>query len=130
LPTFLAAAGESDVKEKLLKGHKADGKKFKVHLDGYNMLPLLTGEVKEDPRKEIFYFDDDGSLNAFRYKRWKIHFKIQEHHGLGVWQREYTTLRMPLLMDLKADPYERAQHDSDDYSHWFMDHAFALISLG
>jgi len=127
LPTFLAAAGEPDVKEKLLKGHKADGKNFKVHLDGYNMLPLLTGKTDEDPRKEIFYFDDDGSLNAFRYKRWKIHFKIQEHHGLGVWQREYTTLRMPLLIDLKGDPYERAQHDSDDYSHWFMDHAFALV---
>jgi len=76
LPTFLAAAGEPDVKEKLLKGHSANGRDFKVHLDGYNMLPLLTGETDVNPRKEIFYFDDDGSLNAFRYNRWKIHFKI------------------------------------------------------
>lgn len=127
LPTFLAAAGEPDVKEKLLKGHKANGKEFKVHLDGYNLLPMLTGKASESPRKEIFYFDDDGSLNAFRYGRWKIHFKIQEHRGLGVWQKEYTTLRMPMLMDLKGDPYERAQHDSEDYSRWFMERAYALV---
>ena len=78
LPTFLAAAGEEDVKEKLLAGHTANGKDFKVHLDGYNMLPLLTGDVAKGPRQEIFFFDDDGNLNAFRYNRWKMHFRIQE----------------------------------------------------
>ena len=127
LPTFLAAAGEPDVKEKLLKGHSANGKKFKVHLDGYNQLPLLTGETTESARKEIFYFDDDGSLNAFRYGRWKMHFKIQENHGFNVWQKKYTELRFPMLMDLYGDPYERAQHDSEDYNHWLADRMFLLV---
>ena len=127
LPTFLAAAGETDVKEKLLKGHSANGKNFKVHLDGYNMLPLLTGEVTESPRKEIFYFDDDGSLNAFRYGRWKMHFKIQENHGFEVWQKPYTELRFPLLMDLYGDPFEKAQEHSEDYSHWMADRMFMMV---
>ncbi len=127
LPTFLAAAGETDVKEKLLKGHSANGKNFKVHLDGYNMLPLLTGEVTESPRKEIFYFDDDGSLNAFRYGRWKMHFKIQENHGFEVWQKPYTALRFPLLMDLYGDPFEKAQEHSEDYSHWMADRMFMMV---
>ncbi len=127
LPTFLAAAGESDVKEKLLKGHSANGKKFKVHLDGYNMLPLLTGQVTESPRKEIYYFDDDGSLNAFRYGRWKIHFKIQENHGFDVWQKPYTTLRFPMLMDMYGDPFEKAEHSSEDYNHWMADRMFVVV---
>ena len=127
LPTFLAAAGEPDVKEKLLKGHTANGKNFKVHLDGYNMLPLLTGEVTENPRKEMFYFDDDGSLNAFRYGRWKMHFKIQENHGFEVWQKPYTALRFPLLMDLYGDPFEKAQEHSEDYSHWMADRMFMMV---
>ncbi|WP_191858059.1 arylsulfatase [Hanstruepera ponticola] len=127
LPTFLAAAGEPNVKEKLLNGHSANGRTFKVHLDGYNQLPLLTGQSEDGAREEIFYFDDDGSLNAFRYKRWKIHFKIQENHGWNVWQKEYTTLRFPMLIDLYGDPYERAPHDSEDYRHWSADRMFALV---
>lgn len=127
LPTFLAAAGEPDVKEKLLTGHSANGKNFKVHLDGYNFLPYLTGETEESPRKEIYYFDDDGSLNAFRYGRWKMHFKIQENHGFNVWQKKYTELRFPMLMDMYGDPYERAQHDSEDYNHWLADRMFLLV---
>ena len=127
LPTFLAAAGESDIKEKLLKGHSADGKNFNVHLDGYNMLPLLTGEVSESPRKEIFYFDDDGNLNAYRYDKWKVHFRIQENHGMEVWQKGYTDLRFPLLIDLRADPYERTPHDAEDYNHWMAERMFVLV---
>jgi arylsulfatase len=127
LPTFLAAAGESDVKGKLLKGHSAIGRDYKVHLDGYNFLPYLTGETEESPRKEIFYFDDDGSLNAFRYNRWKMHFKIQENHGFEVWQKKYTELRFPLLMDLLGDPYERAQHDSEDYSKWLAERMYMMV---
>ena len=126
LPTFLAAAGEPDVKEKLLKGHKANGKDFKVHLDGYNFLPYLTGQTTETPRREIFYFSDDGSLNALRYNRWKIHFSIQEHHGFDVWQKPYTKLSMPLLMDLRGDPFERAYFESEDYNHWLADHFFLV----
>ena len=118
-----------DTKEQLASkdGMKANGKNFKVHLDGYNMLPFLTGEVDESPRKEIFYFDDDGSLNAFRYNRWKIHFKIQENHGFEVWQKGYTTLRFPMLMDLYGDPFERAEHDSEDYRHWMADRMFVVV---
>lgn len=127
LPTFLAAAGETDVKEKLLKGHSANGKNFKVHLDGYNMLPYLTGEVDESPRKEKYYFDDDGGLNAFRYAKWKIHFKIQENHGFNVWKKEYTSLRMPLVMDLRADPFERAYHESSDYDRWHAERMFLFV---
>ena len=126
LPTFLAAAGEPDVKEKLLKGHKADGKKFKVHLDGYNLLPMLTGETNESPRKEFFYFSDDGDLNALRYGRWKIHFKIQEHEGLEVWRREYEVLRMPLIIDLWNDPFERNYYESSNYDQWMMEHLFLM----
>jgi arylsulfatase len=127
LPTFLSAAGEPDVKEKLLKGHSANGKDFKVHLDGYNQLPFLIGESTAGARDEIFYFDDDGSLNAFRYKRWKIHFKIQENHGFDVWQKKNTELRFPMLMDLKTDPFERAEHDSEDYRHWMADRMYMLV---
>jgi arylsulfatase len=127
LPTFLAAVGEPDIKEKLMKGHTLNGKTYKVHLDGYNMLPMLTGEVSESPRKEIYYFDDDGNLNAFRYGKWKLHFRIQENHGFEVWQKGYTDLRFPLLMDLRADPYERASHDSEDYSRWMAERMFAMV---
>jgi len=88
---------------------------------------MLTGEVKESPRKEIFYFDDDGNLNAYRYQRWKLHFRIQENHGFNVWQKGYTDLRFPLLIDLKGDPYERASHDSEDYYHWMAERMFAVV---
>ena len=127
LPTLLAAAGEADVKDKLLNGHSANGKNFKVHIDGYNLLPTLTGETDEWPRVEKYYFDDDGGLNAFRYNRWKIHFKIQEHHGLESWRREYTTLRMPMLIDIRADPFERAYHESSDYDRWAAERMFAFV---
>jgi len=126
LPTLLAAAGEDDVKEKLLKGHKANGKDFNVHLDGYNMLPYLTGETDISPRKELFYFDDDGGLNAVRYDRWKISFKIQEGHGFDVWRRPFTPLRLPLMTDLYGDPFERAYFESEDYSHWLAEHLYLM----
>ncbi len=127
LPTLLAAAGAPDVKEKLLTGYAAGNKNFKVHIDGYNIMPLLTGETTTDPRKEFFYFNDDGNLVALRYGRWKLSFQIQEHHGLAVWQRPWTELRVPLVVDLQADPFERAEHDADDYSHWLMDHAYLMV---
>jgi len=127
LPTILAAAGEDDVKEKLLKGHKANGKSFKVHLDGYNLLPYLTGAAEKSPRKELFYFDDDGGLNALRYNRWKISFKIQENHGFDVWQKPYTGLRLPIITDLYGDPFERAYFESEDYKHWLGEHFFMMV---
>ena len=107
LPTFMAAVGEPDIKEKLLKGHKADGKKFKVHLDGYDQTAMLKGEGPS-ARKEIFYITDDGDLSAFRINKWKILFTQQKAIGLDVWREPLSPTRMPLLVDLHADPFEQA----------------------
>ena len=127
-PTLLAAAGEPDIKQKLLKGHKAAGKKFKVHLDGYNFLPYLTGDEMTDPRVEFFYFSDDGDLLALRYGNWKMHFKVQDQAGtLRIWQREFENLRIPYLFNLRTDPYERATITSNDYWNWYIRHVFLLV---
>jgi hypothetical protein len=100
-----------------------------VHLDGYNQLPYLTGEAKESARKEFFYFNDDGNLVALRYDRWKMHFTVQENHGFGVWQRGWTPLRVPMLVDLRADPFERAQHDSEDFNYWMVERIYLLAPV-
>ncbi len=123
-PTFLAAAGNDDIKNKLLNGYKG----FNVHLDGYNMLPYLTGKVKENPRKEIFYFSDDGDLTAMRYNDWKVIFMEQRSPGtLQVWAEPFIPLRMPLLFNLRRDPYEFATVTSNTYFDWYLDHAFLLL---
>ncbi len=127
LPTFAAAAGDDSIKEKLLKGHTAGDKSFKVHLDGYNLLPYLTGEVSESPRKEMFYFTDDGSLSALRYGDWKVQFTEQRAHGFEVWQEPLVALRLPKLFNLRQDPFERAEHESIGYSRWRIDRVFALV---
>ena len=127
-PTLLAAVSEPDIKQKLLKGYKAAGKKFKVHLDGYNFLPYLTGEEKTGPRVEFFYFSDDGDLLALRYGNWKMHFKVQDQAGtLRIWQREFENLRIPYLFNLRTDPYERATITSNDYWNWYIRHVFLLV---
>ena len=108
LPTLAAVAGEPDIVEKLKKGHKAGNKTFKVHIDGYNLLPYLKGEVKENPRKGFFYWSDDGDLLAVRYENWKLHFMEQRAHGFEVWQEPFVTLRFPSLYNLRSDPFERA----------------------
>lgn len=127
LQTILAAAGEPDIKEKLMKGHKANGRDFKVLLDGYNLIPYLTGEAKESPRSEFFYWTDDGSLANLRYNRWKVVFMEQRGHGLEVWQEPLVTLRFPKLFCLRTDPFERADHEAGDYDRWRVDHAFVLL---
>jgi len=127
LPTFLAVAGLPDVKEKLLKGYQAGAKTFKVHLDGYNLLPALKGEAKEWPRKEFFYFSDGGDLLAMRYKRWKFVFAEQRAEGADVWAEPFVKLRGPKLFDLRADPFERADHESIYYKDWVFRHLFVLI---
>jgi len=126
LPTFLAAAGDPDIKDKLLKGHRVDGTKFKVHLDGYNLLPYLTGEVEKSPRKEMFYFTDDGQLSALRYNDWKMMFSEQRKHGFDVWQEPYVTLRLPKLFNLRRDPFERAEHESIGYDKWRIERIYLL----
>ena len=126
MPTLLAAVGEKDIKKKLLKGHKADGKQFNVHLDGYNLLPYLTGQVKESPRKEMFYFTDDGQLSALRYGQWKMMFSEQRAHSFDVWQEPYVTLRFPKLLNLRRDPFERADHESIGYGKWRAERMYLL----
>jgi arylsulfatase len=128
LPTFAAAAGDPDIKQKLLKGHKAAGRKFKVHLDGYNFLPHLMGKEQKGPRNEIFYFSDDGDLTALRYRDWKMIFMEQRAGGTFlVWANPFTPLRVPLLFNLRRDPYERSQLTSNTYYDWFLDRAFLLV---
>jgi len=128
MPTLLTAAGEPGVKEKLLKGHKADGKKFTVHLDGYDQTALLKGEGK-GARNEIFYITDDGDLSAFRYNKWKVLFTQQKSTGMDVWREPLSPTRMPILVDLHADPFEAAvsRGHSYEYDKWAAERMFVFV---
>jgi arylsulfatase len=126
-PTLLAAAGDPDVKDKLLKGATVGGKTFKVHLDGYNQLPYLTGKEPKSARRGFFYFNDDGDVVAVRVDNWKMVFEEQRAPGtLLVWAEPFTKLRVPKLFDLHADPFERADVTSNTYYDWFLDHAYIM----
>jgi len=130
LPTFLDIAGNPDIKEQLLEGVSsgAMGRDYRVHLDGYDILPLLTGETDESPRKEIFYFTDDGDLAALRYSDWKITFLEQKAWGtLRAWMEPLTPLRIPLIENLRRDPYERAYRTSNTFYDWMLDRAYMLV---
>jgi arylsulfatase len=127
LPTLVAAAGDPNIKEKLLKGHKAGKMTYNVHLDGYNFLPYLTGKAKKGPREEMFYFTDGGSLSAFRYNDWKLMFSIQEATGFDVWTTPFTERRMPLILNLRRDPFERAWHEGIGYKRWAMEHMYVMV---
>ncbi|MBL4903255.1 MAG: arylsulfatase [Desulfocapsa sp.] len=129
LPTFLAVAGEPDIKAKLKAGGvSAINRTYKVHLDGYNFLPYLTGKVEKGPRHEIFYFSDDGDLTALRYDDWKAVFMEQRAKGtMLLWANPFTPLRVPLLFNLRRDPYERAQLTSNTYYDWLLDRVYLLL---
>ncbi|HEY3222780.1 MAG TPA: arylsulfatase [Pseudolabrys sp.] len=121
LPTLMAAAGDPDIKNKLLRGHQAGSKTFKVHLDGYNQLPYLTGQQPAGARKEFIYFNDDGDLVAVRYENWKVVFEEQRATGtLRIWAEPFTPLRVPKLFNLRSDPFERADVTSNTYYDWLM----------
>jgi arylsulfatase len=126
LPTLLAAAGEPEIVEKVKKGHKAGNKTFKVHLDGYNLLPFIRGEVKENPRKGIMYWSDDGDLIALRAGNWKCHFMIQNAEGVAAWQIPFVPQRVPQLFNLRSDPFERSQ-SAMFYQKWMADRMFTLV---
>ena len=129
LPTFLAAAGEPDVVEKLKTGHEAAGKKFRVHIDGYNLLPYLTGQEERSPRKGLIYFNDDGDLVGLRFDNWKVVFMEQRAPGtLRVWAEPFVALRVPKLFNLRTDPYERADITSNTYYDWFFYHAYMILA--
>ena len=100
---------------------------YKVHIDGYNMLPYFTGKVEESPRKEMYYFTDDGSLSAFRYEDWKLMFSVQERHGFDVWRYPLTELRLPYIFNLRRDPFERAYHESSNYDVWHGERFFLMV---
>ncbi len=130
LPTFLEAAGETNIKEKLLKGHQANGRNFNVHLDGYSMLDYFkSGGEGEGPRQDFFYFTDTGDLSAVRTGKYKIMFSAQEAEGFDVWKTPMTQLSWPHVTDLRADPFEAAVHESDMYMKWAGDRMF-VITLG
>jgi len=128
LPTLLAAAGDPGVKQKLLEGCSVGGTTYKVHLDGYNLLPFLTGQEPKSPRREFLYFSDDGELLNLRYENWKFVFAEQSTPGtMAVWNEPFTHFRMSKLFDLRADPYERADITSNTYWDWAFDHAFLVV---
>jgi arylsulfatase len=128
MPTLLTAAGESGIKEKLLNGHKADGKNFKVHLDGYDQTALLKGEGP-GARKEIFYITDDGDLSAIRYNKWKVLFTQQKSTGMDVWREPLSPTRMPILVNLHADPFELAvsRGHSYEYDKWAAERMYVFV---
>jgi arylsulfatase A-like enzyme len=128
LPTLAAAGGDPDVVEKLKKGYQSGNKTFKVHIDGYNLLPFLKGEVKENPRKGFLYWSDDGDLMALRVNQWKCTFMEQRARGMDVWREPLVAMRVPKIYNLRADPFERADEDADMfYAKWLMDRAYLLV---
>ncbi len=124
VPTLLAAAGETDINAKLKKGYQAANREYKVHLDGYNLLPLLSGNEKKSPRREFFYFTDDGILAGLRYDQWKVVFNEQRARTFRVWSEPFVSLRLPKFFNLRTDPFERADTDSNNYDTWWIRHAF------
>jgi arylsulfatase len=129
LPTFLAAAGEPDIVERLKNGHEAAGKSFKVHIDGYNLIPYLTGEVDKSPRQAFVYFSDDGDVLGIRFDNWKVVFMEQRCQGtLQIWAEPFVALRLPKLFNLRTDPFERADITSNTYYDWMIDNGYIVLA--
>ncbi len=129
LPTFAAIAGNADVKQQLLKGAAINGRTYKNHIDGYNQLDYLTGAVKDSPRNEFWYVNDDGQIVAARYQDWKVVFLENRGEAFGVWREPFIELRVPLLFNLRRDPFEKAQHNSNTYNDWFLDRPFVITPI-
>ncbi|HLK93042.1 MAG TPA: arylsulfatase [Polyangia bacterium] len=129
LPTLLSIAGDPDIKNKLLKGHKAGDKTFNVHIDGFDMVPYFTGQAKESPRTAFFYMSDDGDVMAVRNGDWKFVLAEQKAQQLRVWIEPLDKLRLPLMFNLRRDPFERAQHNSNTYYDWMAYHAFMMYEM-
>jgi arylsulfatase A-like enzyme len=128
LPTLLAAAGEPEIAAKLKQGYTAGKKTFKVYIDGFNLLPYWKGEVKENPRPGFLYWSDDGDLMALRYGNWKVHFAEQRAEGFDTWEEPFVHLRVPMLFNLRSDPFENASVSGDlKYKQWRVDRVFLLV---
>jgi arylsulfatase A-like enzyme len=129
LPTLLAAAGEPDITAKLLNGHKAGSKTFKLHIDGKNMLPYLMGETKESPRQSFFYISDDGDVLGLRMGDWKVVLAEQRATRMQCWAEPFVKFRVPKIFNLRRDPFERADENSNTYWDWLLVHAFLLYEM-
>jgi arylsulfatase A-like enzyme len=129
LPTFAAIGGDPDIKEKLRKGVKLNGRKYKNYIDGYDLTDYLTGRSDKSPRREFIYVNDDGQIVAIRYDDWKVVFLENRGEAFGVWREPFTELRVPLLFNLRRDPFERAQHNANTYDDWFLDRAFVAVPI-
>jgi arylsulfatase len=129
LATLVAAAGNTTAKEDLLKGKRIGDRTYKVHLDGYNLIPALKGEA-EWPRHEFLYWTDDGSVAALRYNNWKFTFLRQNGHGIDVWSAPYEQLRFPMIGNLRMDPFERAHHEAIGFGRWEFEHMFVIAPAG
>ncbi|ODS00136.1 arylsulfatase [Methyloceanibacter methanicus] len=129
LPTFAAAAGNPDVKAQLAEGTELIGREYRNYIDGNNMLPYFSGEVDESPRKEFIYVNDDGQIVAIRYDAWKAVFLENRAKGFQVWREPFVELRIPLLFNLRRDPFERAQHNANTYDDWMLDRAYVLVPM-
>jgi arylsulfatase A-like enzyme len=129
LPTFAAAAGATEIKDQLAKGVELNGRKYKNYIDGYNQLDYLTGKAKESPRREFMYVNDDGQVVAIRYDDWKAVFLENRGQAFEVWREPFTELRVPLLFNLRRDPFEKAQHNSNTYNDWFLSRAFVCVPM-
>jgi arylsulfatase len=129
MTTMLAIAGDDKVAEKCLNGYKVGNMTYKVHLDGFNLVPYLTGQVKESPRTSLMYFSDDGDVLAVRVGDYKFHLAIQTANQLRVWAEPFVKLRLPLIMNLRRDPFERAEYNSNTYFDWMFDHVPQLYLM-
>ena len=126
LPTFAAAAGAPDIKNQLLKGVALNGRTYKNHLDGYNLLDYLSGKTKESPRKEFIYVNDVGEIVAARLFDWKVVYMENRAQTVALWREPFVELRAPLLFNLRRDPFEKAQHNSNTYNDWWLDRVYII----
>jgi arylsulfatase A-like enzyme len=129
LPTFLAAAGEEDIAAKLLKGHTIGNRTYRVHIDGYSLHPYLSGETKDSPRRFFFYISDDGDILAVRMGDWKLVLMEQRAKQLMCWFEPFVKLRAPKMFNLRRDPFERADENSNTYWDWVISHAYLLYEM-
>ena len=129
LPTFAAAAGATDIKDRLLAGVELNGRRYRNHLDGYNLLDYLGGKAKASPRNEFWYVNDDAEVVAARWQDWKVVFLENRGQAFGVWREPFTELRVPLLFNLRRDPFEKAQHNSNTYNDWFLNRPFVIVPI-
>jgi arylsulfatase len=129
LATFAAAAGDLTIKERVKQGTTLNGRTYRNFIDGYNQLDYITGKVKESPRKEFIYVNDDGNIVAIRHEDWKAVYLENRGEAFGVWREPFTELRIPLVFNLRRDPFERAQHNANTYNDWFLDRPFILFGL-